>query len=155
MTFVVLCCTTDGHEMPYAQAVARIFRLSWCVSDIWPRVVCLCSASVSAHTARCSRPFLHTNALTGCDTETLLCNRDCAYSNGFPVVAKGLDMYIPMTSATNGNIHLGRGSLVFGWMCGVWTQSGSVAPAECIATWGNRAPETNTFVYKTFKVRVS
>jgi len=32
--------------MPYAQAVTRIFRLSWCVSDMWlrhlgfSRVVC-------------------------------------------------------------------------------------------------------------------
>jgi len=45
-------------------------------------------------------------------------NMDYAYANGFPLVAKGLDMDIPMTSATNGNMSFGGGE--FGCWMDVW-----------------------------------
>jgi hypothetical protein len=46
-------------------------------------------------------------------------NRDYAYANGFPVIVKGLDMDIPVTSATNGNMSFGVG-VEFGCWMDVW-----------------------------------
>lgn len=118
--------------MPCAQAVARIFRLSWCISDMWLRSAfgglagsCVHALLTFQHTLHgalgryCTQTHWQAATQTPCNY-----NRDYAYANGFPVVAKGLDMDIPMTSATNGNMS---------WGAGVWLLDGCVGLGR--ASW--------------------
>ena len=110
--YALMAWTEKTVPLPCTNQTAKKLRIGWDVARLSFR------SAIRAYEMHC------------CPVTRIRynCNGDCAFANGFPVLAEGLDVFIPRTSATSS-------VMPGGWGGGVLVEWISEVSVHCVGTW--------------------